>query len=130
MKKLITILSVIVVLLISSCVEENKATINVVSAEEMQTLIEMDNVQLLDVRTSEEYTTGYIAEAQNIDFFSPTFEQDIKALDKDKPVLLYCQAGGRSAKCAEKMKALGFTKIYDLDGGISKWKLKKLPITK
>ena len=83
---------------------------------------ELDNVQLVDVRTPEEFQAGYIAEAQNIDFMSPTFEEDIKTLDKEKPVLLYCQKGGRSAKCAEKMKDLGFKKIYDLQGGFSKWK--------
>ena len=52
---------------------------------------------------------------------SENFEINIQKLDKTRPVIVYCQRGGRSAKCAKKMKALGFIKIYDLEGGYSKW---------
>ncbi|EGV43249.1 rhodanese-like domain-containing protein [Bizionia argentinensis JUB59] len=122
MKKLIGFSVLIVILAFTSCKNktENDA-IKVVTSEEMQTLLEMDEVQLLDVRTPEEYAEGYIADFQNIDFLSPTFEQDILKLDKDIPVILYCRSGTRSASCAQKMVDAGFTKIYDLQGGISKW---------
>lgn len=113
-----------------SCKQQFEGEAKVVSLEEMQTLLQLENVQLVDVRTPEEYQAGFIAEAQNIDFMSPTFDEDIKTLDKEKPVLLYCQKGGRSAKCAEKMKDLGFKKVYDMQGGFSKWKHKGLPYTK
>ncbi|RAJ13433.1 rhodanese-like domain-containing protein [Olleya aquimaris] len=117
-----SILFSLFLVLVLSCKPQIESETKVVSPEEMQTLLQLDNVQLVDVRTPEEFQAGYIAEAQNIDFMSPTFEEDIKTLDKEKPVLLYCQKGGRSAKCAEKMKDLGFKKIYDLQGGFSKWK--------
>ena len=64
---------------------------------------------------------GYIEGSQNIDFNSPTFDEDINKLDKTKPVILYCKTGGRSAKCAQKLKDAGFVKIYDLKGGITQW---------
>ena len=67
----------------------------------------------------------HIPNSQNIDFRSPTFDKDIENLDKSKPVLLYCKSGGRSAECAKKLKDAGFEKVYDLDGGISKWKHSK-----
>ncbi|WP_338731204.1 rhodanese-like domain-containing protein [Mangrovimonas cancribranchiae] len=104
-----------------SCINRSE-NVKVVSSEEMQTLLDMDDVQLVDVRTPEEYNEGYIDHAQNIDYYSDTFEEDILELDKTKPVIVYCKSGGRSAKCAEKLIKAGFVKVYDLDGGISQWK--------
>lgn len=100
---------------------ETQSEIQVVSPEEMKELLALEDIQLVDVRTPEEYMEGYIANFQNIDFMSPTFDQDILKLDKEKPVILYCKSGGRSARCAEKMLEAGFIKIYDLNGGITKW---------
>ncbi len=100
---------------------EAQSGIQVVTSEEMKELLAIEDIQLVDVRTPEEYEEGYIANFQNIDFMSPTFEEDILKLDKEKPVILYCRSGGRSARCAKKMVEAGFVKIYDLDGGITKW---------
>lgn len=134
MKKLLIVLSIVFVANIMSCKEESKdkskdkGEVKVVSPEEMETLLELDDVQLVDVRTPEEYSEGYIAKSQNIDFRSPTFDEDINELDKEKPVLLYCRSGRRSAQCAQKLIDAGFVKIYDLNGGISKWEHEGLEI--
>ena len=88
----------------------------------MQSILELEDVQLVDVRTPKEHDEERIANSQNIDYNSPTFDEDIAKLDKAKPVILYCKGGTRSAKCAKKLKDAGFQKIYDLEGGISKWK--------
>jgi rhodanese-related sulfurtransferase len=95
--------------------------IKLVTAEEMISILESEDVQVIDVRTPEEYGEVHISNAQNIDYFSPTFEEDITKLDKEKPVILYCKGGTRSAKCAKKMEEAGFEKIYDLEGGLSRW---------
>lgn len=95
-----------------------------VSAEEMESILEIEGVQLIDVRTPEEFAEGFIEGAQNIDFYSDTFDQDILKLDKTRPVVLYCKSGGRSANCAEKLVKAGFVKVYDLDGGITQWQHK------
>jgi len=129
MKKHI-VLFLLLMTIIVSCKTDANEEIKVVSQEEMQTYINMEDIQIIDVRTPNEYKAGHIAAAQNINFLSPTFEQDILILDKNKPVLVYCQMGGRSAKCAKKMKALGFTKIFDYKGGYSEWKSLKLPVEK
>lgn len=123
----------LIVLLLSSvvitgCNESNQTDIEVISAEEMNALTEIESVQLVDVRTPEEFNKGHINNAQNIDYYADDFENQITRLDKSKPVLVYCQKGGRSAKCAEKMKNAGFVKIYDLEGGIAKWKFKGFEI--
>ncbi len=80
-------------------------------------------VQLVDVRTAKEYKRWHIGKAINIDFFSKVdFQKSFEKLQKDKPVYLYCQSGNRSQKAARKLIELGFEKIYDLKGGIIRWK--------
>lgn len=129
MKRLYVLVIAMLTLSSFGCKEKDTSNITVISTQEMQSLLKMDQVQLVDVRTPQEFKSGYIDNAQNIDFKSPTFAQDILKLDKDKPVLLYCKSGGRSAKCAEKLQQAGFTKIYDLEGGISRWKHEGLAVT-
>jgi len=77
--------------------------------------------QLVDVRTPEEYANGNIEGAVNINIKANDFLHKINQLDKKQPVFVYCQAGGRSEKCAEKMKSLGFSEIYELKSGYSGW---------
>lgn len=77
--------------------------------------------QLVDVRTPEEFADGNIDGAVNINIKADDFLQKINNLDKTQPVFVYCQAGGRSKKCAEKMKSLGFSEIYELKPGYSGW---------
>ena len=125
MKKLSIICCLFVAMSINtSCIDDKMGgtEVKLITADEMQSILDLEDVQLVDVRTSKEYDEIRIANAQNIDFSSPTFEDDISKLDKEKPVILYCKGGTRSAKCAKKLKNAGFEKIYDLEGGISKWK--------
>ena len=96
----------------------------------MDSLVQLGNVQLIDVRTPEEYNEGHIESALNINFYDDNFEELIEQVDKSKPVAVYCGKGGRSAKCASFMKNAGFTKIYDLNGGITEWKFKGKELTK
>ncbi len=124
MKKLrFTYVLFLAVTLVLSCTYGNTTSdAQLITAEEMQTILDLEDAQLIDVRTPEEYDEYRVAHSQNIDFQSPTFDEDIAKLDKEKPVILYCKTGNRSAICAKKLKAAGFKKIYDLKGGISKWK--------
>ncbi len=128
MKRILVLIFISTTLIFISCKEEPQTEIEVVTPEEMKVLSELEDVQLVDVRTPEEYNAGFIADAQNIDYNSSSFDTEIEKLDKSKPVLVYCQKGGRSAKCAQKMKDAGFVKIYDLDGGLAKWKYKGFAI--
>ena len=121
MKNKIFALCFTLLTILVACDRNESTEIEVISADEMQTLMDIEEVQVVDVRTPEEYADGFIEDAQNIDFTSPTFDEDIAKLDKSKPVILYCKGGGRSAKCAAKLKGAGFVKIYDLEGGISQW---------
>lgn len=77
--------------------------------------------QILDVRTPEEFTAGHIDNAENVNWLGDSFVAGAEKLDKTKPVFVYCKSGGRSQSAAEKLKELGFTTIYQLQGGILKW---------
>jgi phage shock protein E len=72
---------------------------------------------------------AFINNAKNINFFDDDFLSQMSVLDTDKPVYLYCKSGGRSGKAAIQLKEAGFTKVYDLEGGITAWieKEKALP---
>ena len=128
MKKIAIVLGVVLSLVILNCKSDEQEGVKVVTPEEMENILEMEDVQLVDVRTPEEHDEGYIANSQNIDYKSPTFDEDIKKLDKTKPVILYCKTGKRSAKCAKKLKEAGFEQIYELEGGITEWKYKGLEV--
>lgn len=87
------------------------------------------NPIVLDVRTPEEYAGGYIGSAINIDYYKPTFKEEIRKLDKEQTYFVYCQAGGRSKSAYEIMKKEGFVHVYELNGGISEWQSSNLPLT-
>ena len=76
---------------------------------------------LLDVRTPEEFASGHIAGAVNLDYKSPDFQQDLEKLDKSLIYLVYCRSAGRSGRAAAVMEELGFTNVYDMAGGILQW---------
>lgn len=102
--------------------EVNSEMINkVVSQAEFKALLKTGDVQLIDVRTPEEYNEGYIPNALNIDFYSEDFKAQLEKLDKNKPVLVYCRSGNRSGQASELLNELGFKEVYDLEGGYSQW---------
>ncbi|WP_341215673.1 rhodanese-like domain-containing protein [uncultured Wocania sp.] len=125
MKQLFILVAFLVVTtIIVSCNKKSKSEVKVVSVEDMQTLLQLDNIQLIDVRTPKEFKEGHIENAQNIDFLSSNFAENIKKLDKNKPLIVYCRSGKRSTKSIKELLAAGFTEIYNLEGGIIKWKHK------
>ena len=80
---------------------------------------------IVDVRTPEEFANGALPKAVNISVTSLDFPFEINKLDKEKPVMIYCKAGSRSARAAVAMKALGFDTIYELKGGYTAWQSAK-----
>ena len=76
---------------------------------------------ILDIRTPEEFGAGHIAGSVNIDFYESSFANQLDDLDKDKTYFVYCNSGNRSGTAMGTMRDLGFTDVYDLDGGIQAW---------
>lgn len=117
---------------ITSCLSnsaQNAGHGSTIAALEYQKMLnEKKEVQLVDVRTAEEYGSGHLTNAINIDYNASDFQQKIDALDKSKPTMIYCLSGGRSAGAMKYMTSSGFNEVYNLEGGILKWKAANLPL--
>ena len=88
---------------------------------------QLPDVTLIDVRGATEWASGHIAGAQHIPL---GYLADRAAeIPKTKPVVLQCQAGGRSSIAASVLERLGFTHILNLSGGITAWAAAGLPVT-
>jgi len=92
--------------------------ITVLNTLEFRSKITNKNVQLVDVRTPDEFHSGHLKNAINIDLFSNTFSLEFSKLDKTQAVYLYCRSGARSKLCSNKLAAMGFLEIYDLKDGL------------
>ncbi len=80
------------------------------------------DVQLIDIRTSKEYSAGYIDDARNISIADiDNFNAQFSKLNKEKPVYLYCYSGVRSNRASKKLLAMGFKYVYDFKGGYKAW---------
>lgn len=106
------------------------AAFGLTSASEAEELLaeQPTSVVVLDVRTPEEFAEGRIAGAENIDFYANDFAIQLDSLDKEQPYFVYCRSGNRSAQTIETMRSLGFTEVYELEGGILSWLAAGLPI--
>ena len=99
MKKIINYSSLIILLFTASCT--NSQNFKSVAVNEFKSALEKNpDAQLIDVRTPGEYAGGYIKNAKNIDWNGSNFDTQVAALDKNKPVLVYCLGGGRSKNAA------------------------------
>jgi rhodanese-related sulfurtransferase/glutaredoxin len=96
---------------------------NTITAAEFGQGIQQSGIQLLDVRTADEFKSGHIKNSLQADYNNSTeFESRTQHLDKSKPVYIYCLSGVRSKYALDFLQTKGFTKIYHLKGGINAWK--------
>ncbi len=79
---------------------------------------------ILDVRTEEEFESGYIAGAKNLDIRGGAdFISSIEELDKTKAYFVYCRSGARSGQACQLMEQMGFEQVYNLEGGVLAWEV-------
>lgn len=112
-----------------SCGQQKFKTVD---ADEFEKVISADNVQLVDVRTKDEFEAGHItsSDIKNIDVKLADFaERADDELDKGKTVAVYCRSGRRSADAAKQLTEKGF-KVVDLKGGILEWQKRGKPTTR
>jgi len=105
-------------------------TIKNIEPNELKSVLDNNNVQLLDVRTPNEYNSGHIKGSVNINYYDQDFSKQVLSLDKNKPIYVYCRSGVRSKYSSDILKKLGFKTIYNLKGGVLNWSSKKLPLIK
>ncbi|MBT3562104.1 rhodanese-like domain-containing protein [Flavobacteriaceae bacterium] len=102
--------------------QENTQVYEVLSYDDFKNQINNDNVLLFDIRTMDEFNSGHLKGSINIDFYEEKlFDKFFKKVNKSKPIYIYCRSGNRSKKSSEKLKKLGFVKIFDLEGGYKNW---------
>ncbi len=118
MKKVIALIAS--VLLLAGC-SSNAAGVTNMNVSEFSKKITEAGVITVDVRTPGEFMTGHIEGAQNIDFESGNFENEISTLDKNGTYAVYCRSGNRSGQAVAIMHDAGFHNVYNLNGGIIDW---------
>ena len=114
-----------VIIALIGCTTKNFTSLSV---EDFKTTISDTTVQLLDVRTFEEYSESHILNAHFLDLSDSLFTDKVDSvLNIEYPVAVYCRTGRRSKEAAELLTQKGF-KVYELDGGITDWKQANLPL--
>ena len=111
---------VLSLIFIFSCELSNSPEINIISESDFVEIQDSDYT-LIDVRTQDEFDLGHIDSAINLDFYSETFQNDILSLPKNETIVLYCRTNNRSSKTANILKAVSYTHLRALRGGITEW---------
>lgn len=101
-----------------------------VSPAEAVLLINRENALVLDVREEAEFAAGHIPEAKNIPLSKLAERAGELRKYQQKPLLVTCQGGMRSANACGQLKQAGFTRLYNLKGGLAAWNEAKLPMAK
>jgi len=86
------------------------------AADAVSLLEDRDDVQVIDVRTPQEFAQGHLDGAELIDIYDPGFRDDVAGLDRDASYLVYCRTGSRSGQAVALMQDLGFAEVYDAGG--------------
>jgi rhodanese-related sulfurtransferase len=111
-------------------IAQSKGVIKNIEPAELKTALDNNNIQLVDVRTPNEFKSGHINKALNINYYNQDFSTQIGKLNKSKPIYVYCRSGVRSKYSSEILKKIGFKTIYNLKGGVLNWNANKFPLKK
>jgi rhodanese-related sulfurtransferase len=85
---------------------------------------------VLDLRAKESFDAGHIGEARNVLAADLESQADSLKRWRDKNVITYDDSGGGGAGAARTLTKLGFTKVFNLEGGLNAWIKDNLPLTK
>lgn len=107
--------------LVSSCGTVGTDGVQLVAADSAAQVVEQSDVVVLDIRTPDEFASGSLPGAVNLDFYAEDFSQQLAQLDKDATYVMYCRSGNRSEVAAAEMRDLAFSDVYEIDGGILSW---------
>jgi rhodanese-related sulfurtransferase len=118
---MIRLMNVLVIALgLMACQAQSSA--EKLDTESVKTMAQEEDVFVVDVRTPGEVANGYIAVSDYFfDVNSADFNENIASLDKEKTYIVYCRSGVRSTNALNYMEKEGFTKLYELKGGILSW---------
>ncbi len=126
MRKLIA--SFAALILLAGCSSTGSATTVNLNVSEFSQKITEPGVIIVDVRTPEEFASGHIEGALNIDFNSGNFANEITRLNPSETYAIYCRSGSRSGQAASIMHEAGFHDVSNLNGGVIDWTNDGLPL--
>ena len=126
MRKLIA--SFAAIILLAGCSSTGSATTVNLNVSEFSQKITEPGVIIVDVRTPEEFASGHIEGALNIDFNSGNFANEITRLNPSETYAVYCRSGSRSGQAASIMHKAGFHDVSNLNGGVIDWTNAGLPL--
>jgi rhodanese-related sulfurtransferase len=123
-------LLVVTVLLIQDFIDSAFRKHKVVSPAETVNLMNSENTVVIDVREPHEFANGHIESARHIPLGK--IEERAHELEayKQNPVIVTCQSGTRSPQACKKLTGLGFTRVFEMKGGMLAWEEQKYPIVK
>ena len=116
MKRKLTLI-LLALFTLTSCANGGTSAIQKVNATEFLNKIAAGNVNIIDVRTADEFNQGHLKGAINLDVESGQFDTALATLDKSKTYALYCHSGRRATIAAKKMADAGFTSIINFNNG-------------
>lgn len=92
------------------------------TADKVLTMLTEGSVQILDVRTREEWRRSHIAGALNLPIMSFSRENVVAlGLEKERPIIAICLSAHRSIPAVRQLKAMGYSNVYQLESGMRKW---------
>lgn len=103
---------------------------NEVNPAQATLLINREDAHIVDVREADEFAGGHLPEARNIPLAKLVDRVSEIEKYKDKPVIVCCAAGMRSAKGCGELSKLGFGRVYSLAGGVDAWVGAGYPVKK
>ena len=121
-------LSLLICLVVASCVKYKAEALEAPAFKEM--LDNNTDVQIVDVRTYDEFYTGHIVGAYNIDIMEEGFKQAMDTLDRSKPIAVYCLVGQRSYQAYRLLVEMKFREVYHLQAGTVAWQREKYELEK
>lgn len=100
-----------------------------VSPPEATLLLNREDAVVIDVRESQEWAAGHIPQARHIALGQ--LDQRMAELEKfkNRPIVVVCATGNRSASACQKLRKAGFEKVFNLAGGVRAWSDASLPLT-
>lgn len=102
------------------------------AAVQPQETIQLMNqgAQLYDLRDAEAYAGGRIGGAKRLDAAQHESAADVLKKYKEKLLVLYCEDGRKSTALTRRLHAAGFTKVFNLRGGLATWRAEGLPLVR
>ena len=117
-------------------VKTAKSQVTEISIDDFLDMIEEENLMILDIREESEYAAGHIENAVLVPrgtiegAADPQYKKrnDELCIAHERPIVLYCATGGRSAMATYTLQEMGFSQVYNLLGGFELWEAEDYPV--